>query len=190
MSMAFGGSSSSLNKKNLSGSVLSSDAQRLSADIQKLGSYISEKPILKNNMLDPWKYKMLRYCEKNGFLLVELKYDQCTNYEGHKILLFKDVTMIDLFNQKLIDPHFLVDSGYHHPIARFVPTQKGWDMGLKIMDLQSKPVYRGNNKRELVDCEGGDIDFGDFPDKNKTEKKKKVDFGGGNIDFGDQTTQK
>jgi len=61
-----------------------------------------------------------------GILVVRIKYLDCTNYEGVKILVYKDVNLDDLRLQKSIDPHFSENKKYHSPIARFEPTQEGW----------------------------------------------------------------
>ncbi|RJQ25013.1 hypothetical protein C4577_06420 [Candidatus Parcubacteria bacterium] len=75
---------------------------------------------------DPNNYKIVKAEEVNGYLILMINYPDCTNYEGNKILLFKGVTLLDIVNQKYIDPHFFEDSKIHSPIARFVPTGEGW----------------------------------------------------------------
>lgn len=77
---------------------------------------------------DPANYKIVKAKEIGNFLIVMINYPDCINYEGQKILLFQGVTLIDLVNQKYIDPHFFKDKKYASPIARFVPDEKGWDM--------------------------------------------------------------
>ena len=53
--------------------------------------------------------------------------------KGKKILVFENITMIDLVNQKLIDPHFFpAKSKYKSPIARFEPTDRGWNMAIEF----------------------------------------------------------
>lgn len=82
---------------------------------------------------DPNNYKMLRVEEVNGYLLVELEYLDCTNFEGRKLLVFdKGVTAADLLVQSAIDPHFGVNKDFIHPIARFVPTPKGFEMAKRL----------------------------------------------------------
>ena len=82
---------------------------------------------------DPKNYKILRYKESNAGLLVEIKYPDCTNYEGRKILLYAaGTTLLDLVNQGSIDPHFSNNKKFKSPIARFEPTTAGWRMGLKM----------------------------------------------------------
>lgn len=71
-------------------------------------------------------YAIIRADVVNGYLLVEIQYHDCTNYEGKKIMIFK-CTLSQLLNQKLIDPHFSNNSNYHSPIARFEPTPLGWE---------------------------------------------------------------
>lgn len=75
---------------------------------------------------DPKNYRILRSEQIDRMLLVELIYPDCTNYEGRKILLFKDVTLSQLERQGSIDPHFSESTKFASPIARFVPTEEGW----------------------------------------------------------------
>jgi len=77
---------------------------------------------------DPAKYEILKAEEAGDYLVVKLKYPNCTNFEGNKVLVFKGVNLLTLINQKLIDPHFFKDSRYAAPIARFIPTEEGWKM--------------------------------------------------------------
>ena len=39
----------------------------------------------------------------------------------------------DLINQKTIDPHFSDNYKYHSPVARFEPTEEGWEMGVQCL---------------------------------------------------------
>ena len=91
---------------------------------------------------DPANYKIVKATERDGFLIIKLHYPDCTNFEGQKILLFRGVTLIDLVNQKFIDPHFFKDKKYASPIARFVPDDEGWEMAEKLVTaliVPSKP---------------------------------------------------
>lgn len=55
---------------------------------------------------------------------MSIRYPDCTNYEGLKILVFEKGTKLEhLLNQGMIDPHFGTEG--IHPIARFVPTKDG-----------------------------------------------------------------
>jgi hypothetical protein len=86
---------------------------------------------------DPSNYEIVRHkeclVEKTSVslmsvLLVEIKYLDCTNYEGNKILVYVDCTLDQLKEQKVIDPHFSENDKYKSPIARFVPTDYGWGL--------------------------------------------------------------
>lgn len=79
---------------------------------------------------DPTNYQIIKAEEVNGYLIVKIKYPNCTNYEGEKILVYKNMTLIKLVNQKVIDPHFFNDKTFASPVARFVPTQEGWEMSV------------------------------------------------------------
>jgi hypothetical protein len=67
-----------------------------------------------------------------------MQYPDCTNYEGNKILVFRGVTLIDLVNQRQIDPHFFKDAKVKSPIARFEPTPQGWTMAQVFVDAWLK----------------------------------------------------
>ena len=84
---------------------------------------------------DPANYRILRSDKYGPFLLVEVLYPDCTNYEGRKILLYKGVTLADLDRQGSIDPHFSENSKFASPIVRFMPTETGWEMGRCMMAM-------------------------------------------------------
>jgi hypothetical protein len=75
---------------------------------------------------DPKNFRIRRSEQIGRMLLIEVNYPDCTNYEGNKILLYKDVTMDQLERQGSIDPHFSENVKFASPIARFVPTEEGW----------------------------------------------------------------
>lgn len=59
------------------------------------------------------------------FLVVQIQYPDCTNYEGVKILVYENVSIEELNRRTHIDPHFRPGPGT--PIARFEPTERGWE---------------------------------------------------------------
>lgn len=69
------------------------------------------------------------------FLLLEIQYPDCTNYEGRKILVFEDTALIELTRQGSIDPHFSNNPRFKSPMARFEPTAKGWNNAIKFCIL-------------------------------------------------------
>jgi hypothetical protein len=98
---------------------------------------IDTKP--RNPNPDPENYVIEWYCQQSGgFLIVEIVYPDCTNYEGRKILVFKDVTIEELKEQKMIDPHFANNDEFHSPVARFVPTRDGMKMAMAFAETMKK----------------------------------------------------
>ena len=98
---------------------------------------VDREPAQKLPNPDPANYEILEdwacgdICEEY-YLVVRIKYPDCINYEGEKILVYKDITLEELRNQKLIDPHFSDKKRFTSPIARFVPTQEGWNMAVQL----------------------------------------------------------
>lgn len=75
---------------------------------------------------DPLNYEVLSFEVINGLAIVQIKYPDCKNYEGKKILVYEGLTQIDLMNKKQpLDPHFQEKKSRFVPIARFEPTDKG-----------------------------------------------------------------
>lgn len=89
-----------------------------------------------SNNPNPKNFKFIAVEEYNGYLLAKINYPDAKNFEGNKILLYKGVTLITLVNSKELDPHFSDKKGSLSPIARFAPTEDGWNMGLKLMGVK------------------------------------------------------
>ncbi len=96
-------------------------------------SYFSRK-----NSVNPdsYNYLILRNIRIGNFLIIEIKYLNCTNYEGKKILIFEKCTIDQLKKQKSIDPHFSENKKFLSPIARFEPTDRGWKLALDFCRFQ------------------------------------------------------
>lgn len=92
---------------------------------------------------NPDNYQLIKAHEDGEWLVVKMKYPDCTNFEGDKVLIFKNLTLLQLVNQKFIDPHFFPDDSKHKsPVARFVPTDEGWEMALLFVTTMSKNSAR------------------------------------------------
>lgn len=74
---------------------------------------------------DPSNYSIIMLAEISGYTIVKIKYHDCVNYEGVKILVFK-CSADEILKQKVIDPHFSDNEEFISPIARFEPTVNGW----------------------------------------------------------------
>lgn len=81
---------------------------------------------------NPKRYNFLHVETIGKMLIVKIQYPDCSNYEGVKILVYKDVTLESLINQKEIDPHFTDNKSYISPVARFVPSPEGMELAKKF----------------------------------------------------------
>ena len=98
------------------------------------GPYIgvSEPSSIPQGNPDPNNYEILLTSKIGNSLIVKIKYHDCANYEGVKILVYHNVSIQELLGQKLIDPHFSDNKKYIYPIARFLPTDEGLDFARKF----------------------------------------------------------
>jgi len=73
------------------------------------------------------KYVINKALHVNNHLILIITYENCNNYEGKKILLYKntDINNLLLTNKHLIDPHFSDNKKFISPFARFEPTDEG-----------------------------------------------------------------
>src|SRR5258707_315246 len=55
---------------------------------------------------NPKNWRLIKSQTIGRYYIIEVNYPDCTNYEGNKILMFKDTTWNNLRNQGAIDPHF------------------------------------------------------------------------------------
>ncbi len=81
---------------------------------------------------DPENFKILRSEQIGEYLIVLLLYPDCTNFEGKKICVYKNVSITELVKRKDIDPHFTNNKSVPAPVARFIPTDEGWEMAKKL----------------------------------------------------------
>ena len=83
-----------------------------------------------------WRWEINKtYLSDNGWLVVVIKYLDCKNYEGLKVLVYDDnYKFAALAASKAIDPHF--DDKTYSPVARFVPTKEGIKMACKFAKSQ------------------------------------------------------
>jgi hypothetical protein len=104
---------------------------------------VVEKIVKVNNSPDPTKYSITRSMLFGGYLILQINYPDCDNYEGNKILVFDcGVTLEDLKKQKSIDPHFSSNKRKHSPIARFEPTDRGWGFAVLFVSTISDSAVR------------------------------------------------
>lgn len=97
-----------------------------------------ERKLAKLPNPNPRNFRIQRFVASGNYLVVLINYPDCTNYEGNKIMIFEGIDGSQLEKLDFIDPHFCC--GDHlSPIARFEPTDRGWDMACKLMkDLSNE----------------------------------------------------
>lgn len=114
----------------------------------------TNKPIIPQGNPNPLNYEIIKTFERQtgrrtNYLLVDIKYPDCTNYEGRKILLYENVSLCQLKLQKQIDPHFFESMDYFSPIARFEPTKEGWEMGIFLIEQKNLSKKKKLNDYKL-----------------------------------------
>jgi hypothetical protein len=89
---------------------------------------------------DPTNYVITESLQIGNVLLVKIRYPDCTNYEGLKILVYENTNVRKLLAQRKIDPHFSENAKYKSPLARFEPTDHGWICAKALANiLRNKP---------------------------------------------------
>ena len=87
----------------------------------------------RNSSPSPKKFRIERVLRLDRYSIVQAHYDEATNFEGEKLMLYKDVDRDWFDNTKELDPHFC-DTGTHpSPIARFEPTGPGLEMAMELV---------------------------------------------------------
>lgn len=84
---------------------------------------------------DPNKWHIVAHEQIGAFLVLKIRYPNCTNHEGNKILLYRGVTISDIQEWDYLDPHFL--EGCVSPIARFSPTDEGWQDAISFAKMKN-----------------------------------------------------
>lgn len=81
-------------------------------------------------------YKVLDVIQGTHFVALLVRYSAATNYEGKKILVYRDsLHAVLAHGEKFgLDPHFC-ESEHPSPIARFEPTTNGWANAIRFMKV-------------------------------------------------------
>lgn len=83
---------------------------------------------------DPRRFRIDLIEQIGGHVIATITYPDATNYEGRKIVLYRDTTVAAVEAATVLDPHFC-DSGHLAPFARFEPTTDGWVSAAKLAEL-------------------------------------------------------
>lgn len=81
---------------------------------------------------NPKNFSLIRVYIENNLAIVEAEYPDCTNFEGKKIMVFPESSLLKIEHRAELDPHFCenCDLGL---IARFAPTAAGWRHALRFV---------------------------------------------------------
>ena len=85
-------------------------------------------PTVRPGNPNPANYDILIQKDFPNFSILLIRYPDCKNYEGNKILVFRKKDVVRMKEQKLIDPHFCDNKKFASPVARFEPTTEGMKM--------------------------------------------------------------
>lgn len=85
---------------------------------------------------DPSKFTLDAVKQVGNHLVLRIFYHEAKNYEGKKILVFKNCTYQQIvnYNNGVIDPHFAENPDYISPFARFEPTNEGWLNAIRLCE--------------------------------------------------------
>lgn len=86
---------------------------------------------------DPNDFKILSLDEVEGHSIVIVKYHDCINYKGIKLLFFKNTSNAIIKDLDTLNPHFLEEKGVF-PFARFEPTEDGIRAAVALASLLKK----------------------------------------------------
>ncbi len=85
----------------------------------------------------PWNWRLIENIQFQNAYLLKVKYGNCTNFEGIKLMVYRGQYNPTCF----LDPHF--DTTENSPIARFKPDLEGWDLAIDFA-MNYKPIEHRN----------------------------------------------
>jgi hypothetical protein len=93
---------------------------------------------------DASKFEVLDYQQKGSHVVLKVKYPNCDkcSYEGTKVLVFLNVSALDVMKWRTIDPHFRSSKPYSQteapsPVARFPASEEGWEDALQYAESKT-----------------------------------------------------
>lgn len=78
---------------------------------------------------NPSNFRILDLDLVGKYIIATVYYPNCTNYEGRKVIVFKNMSTSDIRNLRSLDPHFLENGNI---VARFAPTSEGYALARKM----------------------------------------------------------
>lgn len=87
---------------------------------------------------NPKSFKLLEHKEIGNWLIVKVHYPDAKNYEGTKIMVYKDITYRTFCTWNVVDPHFSANAPEKSPFIRFKPTDEGWKMAEDFVKFMNR----------------------------------------------------
>ena len=98
----------------------------------------SDPPV---NQPDPGKFRVVHCVPFGSAVFVAVQYEDATNYEGMKYLVYKDTTCRVISRAGRLDPHFC-EGDHLSPFARFEPTPAGEHAARTLAMILGKGEHR------------------------------------------------
>lgn len=92
---------------------------------------IGSERVIPDKNPKPSNFEILEAGVNKEFTIAKVRYPDCDNFEGLKILVYKGHVIKELVKQTELDPHFC-NHGHLSPIARFAPTDEGLKLALNL----------------------------------------------------------
>lgn len=84
-----------------------------------------------NVCFNPRSYEIIKETVIGQCVIAKIKFDNCVNFEGMKILVYDSKEKFDqLKRENFIDPHF--SQVLYSPVARFEPTVRGEKLAIIV----------------------------------------------------------
>lgn len=78
------------------------------------------------------RHQILQLYVCGRFVVAAVRFLDSTNYEGLKCLVY-EARVEDIERATFLDPHFCETGRHLVPIARFEPTDRGWEMACSLV---------------------------------------------------------
>lgn len=100
----------------------------------------SKQIIIPRGNPNPSNFFIRRSVTIGNFLLLLVHYPDCNNYEGNKILVYRNTTLDEIIysNNNTLDPHFSNNTNFKTPIMRFEPSELGWTMAGEVCKYMAR----------------------------------------------------
>lgn len=85
----------------------------------------------------PENFNVERTQRAGSYVCALVHYPDATNFEGRKVIVFKDTTVVEVAGAQSLDPHFAEDGNI---VARFRPDEEGWQDAVAYIDFKAGDV--------------------------------------------------